>query len=121
MRLSPPVAVVGVGMSAVLLVGCQSAPWEVASPGPSVAASTVLGRGATASHAASRKVVGRAATAGRRLPPLPTGRMSSSGVISYRVKGPLSGITGAVFVQLPGGYTNPVNAAVRYPVIETFW
>jgi enterochelin esterase-like enzyme len=47
--------------------------------------------------------------------------MSSSGVISYRVKGPLSGITGVIFVQLPGGYTNPVNAAVRYPVIETFW
>jgi enterochelin esterase-like enzyme len=86
-----------------------------------ISTATPLSRGATASHATSRKVVGPAATAGRRLPPLPTGRMSSSGVISYRVKGPLSGLTGVIFVQLPGGYTNPVNAAVRYPVIETFW
>ena len=81
---------------------------------------TPLSRGATASHATSRKVVGPAATAGRRLPPLHTGRMSSSGVISYRVKGPLSGITGTVVVQLPPGYTNPGNASVRYPVLEAF-
>jgi pimeloyl-ACP methyl ester carboxylesterase len=41
-------------------------------------------------------------------------------VISYTVKGPLSGITGTVVVQLPPGYTDPVDASVRYPVIEAF-
>lgn len=81
---------------------------------------TPLSRGATASHATRGKVDGTAAIAARRLPPLPIGRMSASGVISYRVKGPLSGLTGAIFVQLPGGYITPGNAAVRYPVIETF-
>jgi len=82
--------------------------------------STALSRGATASHAASRKAVGTAATAGKKLPPLPIGRMSPSGVISYTVKGPLSGITGKVVVQLPPGYTDPGNASMRYPVLETF-
>jgi enterochelin esterase-like enzyme len=81
---------------------------------------TALSRGATASHATGTKVAGLAATAGRRLPALPAGRISSSGVISYKVKGPLSGITGAIFVQLPGGYTSPGDASVRYPVLETF-
>jgi Putative esterase. len=46
--------------------------------------------------------------------------MSPSGVISYTVKGPLSGITGLVVVQLPRGYTGPGNTSVRYPVIEAF-
>jgi len=82
--------------------------------------STALSRGATASHAASRKAVGTAATAGKKLPPIPIGRMSPSGVISYTVKGPLSGITGKVVVQLPPGYTDPGNGGLHYPVIETF-
>ena len=82
--------------------------------------STALSRGATASHAASRKVSGLAATAGTSLPGIPMGRMSPSGVISYTLKGPLSGITGKVVVQLPPGYTNPGNAGLRYPVMETF-
>jgi Putative esterase. len=82
--------------------------------------STALSRGATASHAASRKAVGTAATATGVLPPLPTGRMSPSGVISYTVKGALSGIVGTVVVQLPPGYTDPGNASVRYPVLEAF-
>ena len=82
--------------------------------------STALSRGATASHAASKKAVGTAATAGGVLPPLPTDRMSPSGVISYKVKGALSGIVGTVVVQLPPGYTDPGNASVQYPVIEAF-
>lgn len=82
--------------------------------------STALSRGATASHAASKKVSGLAATAGTSLPGIPLGRMSPSGVISYTLKGPLSGITGKVVVQLPPGYTNPGNAGLRYPVMETF-
>jgi len=82
--------------------------------------STALNRGASASHAASMKAVGTAATAGGVLPPLPTSRMSASGVIFYTVKGPLSGLTGTIVVQLPPGYTDPGNASVGYPVIEAF-
>jgi len=82
--------------------------------------STALTRGGTASEATSKQVGGTAATAGGLLPPLPLGRMSPSGVISYTVTGPLSGITGTVMVQLPPGYTDGGNAAVRYPVIEAF-
>jgi len=82
--------------------------------------STPLSGGTTASEATSRTVRGAAATAGTSLPPLPISRMSSSGVISYTVKGALSGITGTVLVQLPPGYTDPGNSSVRYPVIEAF-
>jgi enterochelin esterase-like enzyme len=81
---------------------------------------TALNRGATASHATTRKVRGVVATAGKALPPLPAGRVSPSGVISYTVRGPRSGITGTVVVQLPPGYTKPGNASVRYPVLEAF-
>ena len=82
--------------------------------------STTLSRGTSALHASGRKVTGTAATAVGALPPLPAGRISSSGVILYQIKGPLSGITGTVLVQLPSGYTNLANASVRYPVMETF-
>lgn len=82
--------------------------------------STALSRGATASHAASKKVSGLVAIAGTSLPGIPLGRMSPSGVIAYTLRGPLSGITGKVVVQLPPGYTNPGNAGLRYPVMETF-
>jgi enterochelin esterase-like enzyme len=85
-----------------------------------VPTATALSRGALASHAASRKVAGTAATAGKKLPPLPTAQVDLSGVISYTVKGPLSGITGTVMVQLPAGYKNPTAASVRYPVMEAF-
>jgi hypothetical protein len=81
---------------------------------------TALSRGATASHASSGKVVGASAIAGHVLPPLPLGRMSQNGVISYTVKGPLSGITATVVVQIPPNYTSSRNATVRYPVLETF-
>jgi enterochelin esterase-like enzyme len=82
---------------------------------------TSVSRGANASHTATRNVRGTAAAAaGSSLPPLPTGRVSQTGVISYTVKGALSGITGTIVVQLPPGYTNPANASVRYPVIQAF-
>jgi len=81
---------------------------------------TALSRGASASHAASRRVAGTAATAAKTLPPIPISAASPSGVISYTVKGPLSGITGTVVVQLPPGYASPGSASVRYPVIEAF-
>jgi len=83
--------------------------------------STALSRGGTASQATSRAVGGPAAQAGATLPPIPTARMSATGVmISYTVKGSLSGIVGTVVIQLPPGYTAPGNASVRYPVIEAF-
>lgn len=81
---------------------------------------TALSRGAAASHAASRKVAGEAATAGRLPPPLPTGLVNPSGVVTFTVRGPLSGLTGTVVVQLPPDYTNPAKATVRYPVLEAF-
>ncbi len=81
---------------------------------------TALTRGATASEATSRAAGGAAARAGGSLPPIPVARMSSSGVISYKVTGPLSGIVGTVKVQLPPGYTDVGNASLRYPVIEAF-
>ena len=81
---------------------------------------TALNRGATASEATGKSVPGAAATAGGVLPPIPTARMSSSGVISYTVTGSLSGIVGTVLVQLPPGYTDPANASVKYPVMEAF-
>ena len=81
---------------------------------------TELSRGTAAAHATKRKVTGTAAKAVQKLPPLPLGRVSPSGVITYTVKGPRSGITGTVVVQLPPGYTDPGNASQRYPVIEAF-
>ena len=68
---------------------------------------TELSRGTAAAHATKRKVAGTAAKALQKLPPLPLGRVSPSGVITYTVKGPKSGITGRVVVQLPPGYTDP--------------
>ncbi len=82
--------------------------------------STLVKRGTAASKAAAQGVAGPAATAGKSLPPLPTGRMSASGVISYTVRGRLSGLVGKVIVQLPPGYTVANRAGVRYPVIEAF-
>ena len=81
---------------------------------------TELSRGTAAAHATKRKVSGTAAKAVQKLPPLPPGEVSPSGVITYTVKGPRSGMTGKVVVQLPPGYTNPGNASVTYPVIEAF-
>lgn len=80
---------------------------------------TALSRGATA-EATGKTVRDAAATAGGVLPPIPTARMSSSGVISYTVTGSLIEIVGTVLVQVPPGYTDPANASVKYPVIEAF-
>lgn len=80
---------------------------------------TTLRRGETAQGAAHRTVVGRAATAASVLPPLPTGRVSSTGVIDYTVVGRLSRLKGEVMVQLPPGYLRSGDTT-RYPVLETF-
>jgi enterochelin esterase-like enzyme len=39
---------------------------------------------------------------------------------TYTVTGAVSGVTSQVLVQLPPGYSDPANAARRYPVLEGF-
>ena len=82
--------------------------------------STALTRGTSASKAANHTVTGSAATPAATLPPLPPQGVSATGIITYSVTGPLSGITGTIVVQLPPGYTDSGQASVRYPVLETF-
>lgn len=82
--------------------------------------STSLTRGGDARKAAGQTVAGTAAVAAPVLPPLPSGGVSSTGVITYTITGQLSGLTGKVVVQLPDGYTAAANASTRYPVLQTF-
>lgn len=84
------------------------------------ASTTTVARGGNAGQAARTKVSGEAATAGPSTPALPPGAIGPDGVVTRSVSGPLSGITDTVIVRLPPGYTDPANAGVRYPVIETF-
>ena len=88
--------------------------------GGTTTTTTRVARGASASQAANRSVQGSSAVAGQNLPPLPATGVGPDGVVTYTVTGPLSGITATVVVQLPFGYTDPANASVRYPVLETF-
>jgi hypothetical protein len=81
---------------------------------------TAVSRGVTATHAARTPVHGAAAVAASRLPPLPAGRVSPTGVVTYTVRGAHSGLTGTVEVQLPPGYQDPGSARTRYPVMEAF-
>ncbi|MGZ4601788.1 alpha/beta hydrolase [Oryzihumus sp.] len=81
---------------------------------------TAVKRGATATDAASRAVAGAAAKRGTAVLPALATTTDGSGDLIYSVSGPMSGITGSVVVRLPDGYTNPANASVRYPVLETF-
>ena len=80
---------------------------------------TTISRGGAARTAATNRVAGHAARAGTTLPPLPVGRMTANRVITYSVKGPASGLTGEVSVQLPPGYPRAGNTT-RYPVMEAF-
>jgi len=66
------------------------------------------------------KTRGPAAKGGKSHPPLPAGGIDAAGVISYTVKGRLSGLVGKVSVQLPSDYTATNHAKLRYPVIEAF-
>jgi enterochelin esterase-like enzyme len=81
---------------------------------------TVLSRGGVAARAARAAVPGPAAHTPKVSPALPTGSSAGSGVISYTVKGPASGMVGTVVVELPPGYAAPANTSTRYPVIEAF-
>ena len=83
-------------------------------------ATTVLSRGGAAAQAASVAVPGESAQAPKLPPTLPTGSSLGSGVISYTVRGPASGMVGKIVVKLPPGYTAQANASTRYPVIEAF-
>jgi enterochelin esterase-like enzyme len=53
------------------------------------------------------------------LPPLPPGQRGQR-QFTYTVKGPLSGLTGEVLVELPASYRDPSARRERYPVIEAF-
>jgi enterochelin esterase-like enzyme len=81
---------------------------------------TTLDRGGSAADAARSRVGGSVPPRVPRLQPPTHARVSSSGVLAYRVAGQASGITSTVVVELPRGYTNRANATVRYPVLETF-
>jgi hypothetical protein len=83
-------------------------------------AGTSVHRGGGAAAAAAQTVSGSSAVGASTLPPLPRTGVSRSGVITYQVHGAQSGLTGAIMVQLPPGYSDSANAAVRYPVLETF-
>lgn len=63
--------------------------------------------------------VGGGATAPSTTPPLPAGAAPGQ-VLTFRVSGTVSGVTGTVAVVLPPGYTDRANATKRYPVLETF-
>lgn len=79
--------------------------------------STALQRGGGAAAAAARTASGEAAKLRTgALPALPGG----SDVLTFRVTGQRSGLSGTVVVQLPPGYRDARNAAERYPVLETF-
>ena len=80
---------------------------------------TGLDRGGAASQAPNISVRGDAAKVAARVPGLnqPVG---SSGLLSYTVHGPLSGLTGTVLVQLPSGYSPSASSTQRYPVLEAF-
>jgi enterochelin esterase-like enzyme len=80
---------------------------------------TSLSRGGSAVRAAERPVGGTSATAVAVLPTLPP-QSSHDPVLRFTVTGPLSGLTSTVVVRLPPGYTDPAQAATRYPVLETF-
>ena len=81
------------------------------------ATSAALQRGGSASAATTLTPSGPAATVPTGpLPALPPG----GDVLSFRVSGALSGVTGTVVVHLPPGYRERAQAAVRYPVLETF-
>ena len=55
----------------------------------------------------------------RQSPPLPPGAASDR-QFTYTVKGPLSGLTGDVVVDLPRTYSAPSARHQRFPVIEAF-
>jgi enterochelin esterase-like enzyme len=81
---------------------------------------TSLDEGGNAAAAAREHVSGSAATAGTSVPDLSQTRMASSGVGSFHVRGPASGLSGNVLVQVPPGYFDPANATRKYPVLEAF-
>lgn len=81
---------------------------------------TTLNRGGAAAHAATQQVTGNSAAAPAVLPALGRAQIRASRLVVAQVTGQRSGLTSKVYVQLPHGYTDPANSAVRYPVIETF-
>jgi pimeloyl-ACP methyl ester carboxylesterase len=80
---------------------------------------TSLHRGGREGQAPNIAVAGDAAPVLSHVAAL-TKPVGPSGLVSYAVHGPLSGLTGTVVVQLPAGYNSTGAASQRYPVIEAF-
>ena len=80
---------------------------------------TSLHRGGREERAANIAVAGDAAPVSTDVPPL-TRSVPRSGLLSYTVHGPLSGLVGTVVVQIPPGYTSAANGTQTYPVLEVF-
>ena len=86
-----------------------------------VPATTASTHGGAAAQAARVAVPRPAAQVSKLPPPLPTGGSTAKpGVISYKVKGPASGIVAKVTVVLPSGYMLAAKASTRYPVLQAF-
>jgi hypothetical protein len=81
---------------------------------------STLSRGGDPAQASRTRMKGEAAVAPAVLPSLSGRPRGTSGELSYLVHGPLSGLTGAIEVQLPPGYSAAPQSATKYPVIETF-
>lgn len=82
-------------------------------------AQTSLNRGGAAGRAADVAVTGAAAQVAAQAPGLPQ-PPGPTGLVQSTVRGPLSGLTGTILVQLPVAYTSASKATHRYPVLEAF-
>jgi enterochelin esterase-like enzyme len=84
---------------------------------------SVIQRGSAATTSAARSVPGSSAatssTVATAVPPI-GGHDWRSGSVAYTVRGPATGLTGTVLVQVPAGYNDPANAGRAYPVLEAF-
>jgi hypothetical protein len=78
-------------------------------------AKTSVASGGSAAAAADALVREHPSPLLRQLPHLPGGT-----VRTYTVKGPISGVTGTVTVELPPGYGDASAATRTYPVLEAF-
>jgi hypothetical protein len=81
-------------------------------------AQTSLHRGGAERQAPNIAAAGDVAPVVPHPPPV-TKPVGPTGLVTYVVHGPLSGLTGTVLVRLPPGYTS-AGATSRYPVLEAF-
>lgn len=80
-------------------------------------AQTGLDRGGAAAQAPDLAVKGNAAKIAAHVPAL-TQPVGPGGLLTYRVPGVRSGLTGTVLVQLPDEYLSTAASGRRFPVLE---